>query len=349
MRDELLKRFPLLARLPPAGVYAVGGVVRDLFIGRPPADADLACVDALACAKRLGPRVITLGRDHLTAYRVVGGDRIYDFTPLPDGGIDRDLARRDFTVNAMAVSLADGTLLDPFDGRGDLARRLVRMVDPGNFDDDPLRMLKAVRMAVKLDFTLDEATREAIRARAVSVVTVAVERLGAELAMIFSAGVFRRALALLHATGLDEPLFGELLDPSRFHADDVTLAAAWALLAPDPKSAAERFRWSDALLRETTTLQRLVKEPSLFALYDAGETIARQLPALLRALGGEGTVVMPDFHVAPLLSGDEIAALLNEPPGPRIGQIKRALLEAQLQGEVTERPQAIAFAGARRT
>jgi tRNA nucleotidyltransferase/poly(A) polymerase len=343
MRDELLRRFPLLKRLRPEGVYVVGGAVRDLTLGRDPADADVACADALDGAKRLGRKIIPLGKDHLTAYRVVAGDHIYDFTPLLGGSIDRDLGRRDFTVNAMAVGLADGELLDPFDGRGDLARRVVRMVDPKNFDEDPLRMLKAVRMAVRFEFTIDDATADAIRARAASVTSVAAERIGSELTMIFEAKSFRRALALLHETALDVPLLGQAADSSRFHADDVSLAASWALLAPEPRPLAERFRWSDVLLREVTTLQRLAKDASLFALYDAGASIARQLPALLRALGGDGAVVMPDFSVTPLLSGDEIAKLANEPPGPRIGQLKRALLEAQLRGEIGDRDAAVAF------
>lgn len=343
MRDELLRRFPLLKRLPPAGVYAVGGAIRDLVIGRDPADADLACVDALACAEQLGRKVITLGRDHLTAYRVVDGDRIYDFTPLPDGGIDRDLARRDFTVNAMAISLADGTLLDPFDGQGDLARRLVRMVDPKNFDDDPLRMLKAIRMAVKFDFAIEGPTTDAIRSRAPAISRVAAERIGAELTMIFEANAFRRALALLRETGLDVPLFGQVLDPALFHADDLGPAASYALLTSDVRAAAERFRWSDTLLREVTTLQRLATDAPLFALYDAGEAVARQLPPMLRALGRDAAVQMPDFRVTAVLTGDEIAALLDVSPGPRIGQIKRALIEAQLSGRVKTRAEAEVF------
>src|SRR5436305_12370813 len=203
LRDEILRRFPLLTKLPPQGVYAVGGIVRDLLAGIDPNDADLACADALATASTLGRKVITLGKDHLSAYRIVDGEHIYDFAPLLEGDIDRDLARRDFTVNAMAVSLADGRLLDPFDGRGDLQRRLVRMVHPQNFDDDPLRMLKGVRMAVKYGYEIEAATLDAIQARAASITSVAAERIGVELEMIFGAGRFRRALSLLRDTRLD--------------------------------------------------------------------------------------------------------------------------------------------------
>jgi tRNA nucleotidyltransferase/poly(A) polymerase len=337
--EEIRKRFPLLKRLSPRGVYAVGGIVRDLLVGIEPNDADLACADALACARSLGRKVITLGKDHLSAYRIVDGEHVYDFAPLLGGDIRIDLARRDFTVNAMAVDLERGELLDPFDGRGDLERRLVRMVDAKNFDDDPLRMLKGVRMVVKYRYAFDGDTLEAIRERAASIASVAVERVTAELEMIFSAGQFRHALALLRDTGLDAPLFGFEVNAAGYHADDVSLAGAYALLFRDPHP----FPWCVPLLREITTLQRLAGDPSLFALYDAGETLARQLPPMLRALGRDPNVAMPDFATTSLLTGNEIAALLDEKPGPRVGQLKRALLEAQLRGEVTTREEAERF------
>ena len=152
LRDDLLRLFPRLRDLP-CPAYVVGGAVRDLILGAAPADVDVACIDPLACARAFHRKVIRLGREeHLSAYRVVDGPHVYDFAALLDGSIDADLARRDFTVNAMAVDLESGELLDPHDGRGDLERRLVRMIDATNFDDDPLRMLKAVRMAVRFDF-----------------------------------------------------------------------------------------------------------------------------------------------------------------------------------------------------
>ncbi len=340
MRDRLLQRFPHLSKLPPAGVYVVGGAVRDFLLSLDPADADLACVDALACARRLGRKVITLGKDHLSAYRVVDGEHVYDFAPLLDGSIDRDLARRDFTINAMAIDLAGGALLDPFDGRGDLRRQLVRMVTPKNFDDDPLRLLKAVRMAIRFEFDIDRATLAAIRERAPSVISVAAERLGTELEMIFRSGAFRRALELLHHTALDLPLFGEPLDRALYHTDDLEPAAAYALIVRDVHAAAERFRWSDALLRDVAMLQRLLHHPSLFALYEAGHDLAHQVPAMLRALDRDDRVEMPDFSTRALLTGDEIGEILAERPGPRIGQLKRELLEAQLRGEVRTREEA---------
>lgn len=342
LRDDLLRLFPRLRDLP-MHAYVVGGAVRDLTLGAAPADVDVACLDPLACARALRRKVIRLGREeHLSAYRVVDGPHVYDFAALLDDSIDADLARRDFTINAMAVDLASGKLLDPHDGRGDLSRHLVRMIDASNFDDDPLRMLKAVRMAVRFAFEIDAKTLDAIRIRAKRIAAVSVERVAYELTVIFSADAFRRAVSLLRETGLAIPLFGHPLD-TEFHADDVPLAAALALLVDDAHAFAKRWRLSDALMREMQTLQRLINVHSLLDLYDAGEPIARQLPPMLRALGRDDRIAFPDFSITPMLTGDEIAAIAAIEAGPRVGLLKRALLKEELEGRVTTREDAAHF------
>ena len=347
LRDTLVRCFPALERMPP-GTYVVGGAIRDLLRGVEPADVDLACADPLASAHLISDRVIRLGTgQHLSAWRVVDGKHAYDFAEILDGDIRADLARRDFTVNAMAVDLKSGDLLDPHEGQRDLRLRIVRMIDSSNFDDDPLRMLKAVRMAVTLRFTIDEATIEAIRSRAENVVKSAPERITYELSVIFSARSFLTAIDLLHRTRLDTVLFGRALDASAYHENDVALAASYALVVRDPKSFAKRWRWSAVMLREVTTLQALVDHHDRVALYDAGEHIAMQLPALLRAIGRDAPHVGRDlFDIRTLLTGDEISAITSVPSGPELGERKRALLEAQIRGEVRTRSEAERFVAA---
>ncbi|HEX2121553.1 MAG TPA: hypothetical protein VHL59_07920, partial [Thermoanaerobaculia bacterium] len=208
---------------------------------------------------------------------------------------------------------------------------LVRMVRAENFDDDPLRTLKGVRMAVKYGFEVEPATLEAIRARADRIAEVASERVTYELSVIFSSDQFRKAVDLLRRTGLARPLG---LRTREFHADDVSLAGALALLYDEPRS------------RDALTLQRLIEHHDRVALYDAGDAIARQLPAVLRALGRDDALDWPDFSIRSLLTGEEIAALKQIEPGPELGRIKRALLEAQIRGEVRTKEEARAFVAA---
>lgn len=343
LREKLIELFPALTKLP-ENSYVVGGAVRDLLTGRAPADVDVACHDPLACARALGRKTIRLGKgEHLEAWRVVDGTHVYDFAAILDGDIAADLARRDFTVNAMAVDLATGELLDPHGGRRDLEARIVRMVDPQNFDDDPLRMLKTVRMAVIHGFDVDPATIEAIRPRTNRITDVATERVTYELSLIFSANALRTAIALLRKSGLAEAL--GLRTPD-VRDDTISLAASLAIVVADPRTYGERWRWSESTIREVMTLQRLVEHHERIALYDAGERIARELPALLRALGRDDALDLPDFTAKPLLSGDEIARIANLDPGPELGRRKRALLEAEIRGEVKTREEAIRFVSA---
>jgi hypothetical protein len=336
-REELTRRFPDLRKLP-GGCYIVGGAIRDLLLGIEPADADVACRDPLAAAKSIRPRVIRLGdQEHLSAWRVVAGQHIYDFAALLDDAILPDLERRDFTVNAMAIDLETGELIDPFGGRSDVEARTVRMVRASNFDDDPLRTLKGVRVAVRHDMEIEGETLAAMRPRAPRITEMAVERVNYELSLILSAGKLRRAVALLHATQLFEPLGFQSCEPK---ADDLSLAGSYALLVSDPEAYGRRWRWSTRLVRDVIALQRLVETHDRMSLYDAGEPLARQLPALLRALGRDDRLDFPDFSIAALLTGEEIAALASVAAGPEVGRIKRALLEAQVGGEVGSRDEA---------
>jgi tRNA nucleotidyltransferase/poly(A) polymerase len=210
-------------------------------------------------------------------------------------------------------------------------------------------MLKGVRQAVCLRFSINEMTLEAMRVRAAAIVRVAPERVTYELSLLFSCGAFRRAVTLLHDCGLDVPLFGRALDSSQWHADDVPLAAAMALVVGDPRAYSERWRWSESLRRDVASLQRIESTDRL-AMFNAGESAARQYPALLRALGRNKDAALAEdamsdalFEMRALLTGEEIAEITGIEPGRALGAIKRELLEAQVRGDVTTREQALAF------
>ncbi|HYO78985.1 MAG TPA: hypothetical protein VE010_21155, partial [Thermoanaerobaculia bacterium] len=344
-RDELTRRFPKLTRLD-ADAYVVGGAIRDLLLGREPADVDVAVNDPLAAAKKIRERVIRLGtEEHLSAYRVVDGDRVYDFAEILEHDLDVDLTRRDFTINAMAVDLTRDVLLDPHGGERDVKEGVVRMVRASNFDDDPLRTIRGVRAALKYGMTIDAGTLDAIRVRAPRIAEMAPERVTYELSVIFASTNFSRALELLRAPELAEPLGFEWRsgNPAFPLSHEPTVAGAFALLIEDPRTYAERWRWSDSLLREVLTLQKLMQKHDRLALFDAGEAVARQLPPLLPDV----SLDWPDFAIKPLLTGNEIAALANIAPGKELGRIIRALLEAQVMGEVHSREEAEQFVTSR--
>src|SRR5256886_7517326 len=190
--------------------WVVGGAVRDELLGRELLDLDIAVRDpkraARAYAKHSGGAPFPLSERH-GAWRVaLEGGRTVDFTPLP-GSVEDDLATRDFTINAIARPLAGGEPVDPFGGVEDLAGRRLRAVRESVFEDDPLRLLRAVRLEDELDVRLDEPTEELVRGHAELVTRPAGERILAALRRP-STGGYRR----LDELGLLEPLGGEITD-----------------------------------------------------------------------------------------------------------------------------------------
>src|SRR3989337_2553047 len=150
--------------------WIVGGAVRDQLLGRPVLDVDVACRNpretAYRYARRFGGAAFPLSQRH-GAWRVVaeGTAQTVDFTPLPNG-IAADLASRDFTFNAIAVRVGTGAPCDPHTGPPDLAKGVIRAVSEMVFLDDPLRLLRAVRLEDELGFRMDERTGELARAPA---------------------------------------------------------------------------------------------------------------------------------------------------------------------------------------
>ncbi|MEW5993982.1 MAG: hypothetical protein AB1744_06260, partial [Candidatus Zixiibacteriota bacterium] len=109
------------------------------------------------------------------------GHRDFNVAFDPHLKVEEDLARRDFTVNAMALALDNGELIDPLNGREDIQQRRIRMVYDDSFKDDPLRMLRAVQFAARFEFTVEPATFEAMKRLAPMIQTVSSERIAEEL------------------------------------------------------------------------------------------------------------------------------------------------------------------------
>jgi poly(A) polymerase len=197
--------------------WIVGGSVRDALLGRRISDVDLAVVGDVEGAARAVARAARAAVFPLSeafgAWRVTARDRAWqvDLAPLAGATIEEDLARRDFTVNAMSERLAvPGDVLDPHGGRADLAARRLRMVSERALADDPLRTLRAARIACELGLEIERATAAAVRAHAPGLAGVSAERVWAELRRIVAAPDPVRGIELLDALGLTREVLPEL-------------------------------------------------------------------------------------------------------------------------------------------
>jgi poly(A) polymerase len=218
--------------LPGVEAWVVGGTIRDELLGRPVRDVDVA-VDgdpeaparAVAAAVR-GP-VFPLS-ETFGAWRAIdrSSGRVYDFSPLQGDTIEEDLAARDFTVNALAKSLAGGELIDPFGGRADLEARTLRVLGRAAYESDPLRPLRLARFAAELGFTPDLETERLTAAAAPRTREAAGERVFVELRRLVLAPGVLAGLALADRLGLLRAVLPELADlhdieQSHYHHLDV--------------------------------------------------------------------------------------------------------------------------------
>ncbi len=302
----------LLARLHGAGyaAYAVGGCVRDSLLGRTPQDWDL-CTSARpeqVLALFGEGQCIPTGLQHGTVTIKYGG-QLYETTTFRTEGaytdgrhpdevhfvpdVRQDLARRDFTINAMAYNDAEG-LIDPFGGQQDLQQGILRAVgDPATrFEEDALRILRLYRFAARFGFAIDPPTGQAARALCAHLDCVSVERIEEELSKLLEASA--------PAAYLDEKILKviipELSAPALQAAKPVVdacpagtenLPVRWAALLMSlgedgTRKALKRLRCSNACIEQTTVLVREV-HPGAFS----SDTIwGIPSPALLPAAAG---------------------------------------------------------------
>jgi tRNA nucleotidyltransferase/poly(A) polymerase len=315
--------------------WIVGGAVRDALLGRPLVDLDVACRDprsaARAAARLIGGAPFALS-ERWGAWRVALDDgRTLDFTPLR-GALEDDLATRDFTVNAIAEPLAGGPRLDPFHGEEHAAGRSLRAVSDSVFTDDPLRLLRAVRLEDELGFRLDGPTEALARAAAPLVTRPAGERILGELLRLSETG-WRR----LDELGLLAPLGGSTDRLAVAETADERLVAALGDGVRRLPISNELARFARVLLHATPPedgspraihrFRRATEPWSLEALRFAGASgLADAVQAARAAEPAE-----------PLLRGDE----LGLPPGPEIGRLLDRIAEERAAGAVTTREQAL--------
>jgi poly(A) polymerase len=198
------------------GVWIVGGAVRDAALGRDVVDLDLAVAGgaegvARDIGRRVGGTAFQLSEEFDT-WRALGPGWHIDVTSLRGGSIDADLALRDFTVNSVAVALGDPAAppTDPRGGLDDLDARLLRATSARSFVDDPLRLLRAGRIASALRLELDTGTVELALAAAGSAAEPAGERQLSELRLLITGEDPIRGLELLDSLGVEAVVLPEL-------------------------------------------------------------------------------------------------------------------------------------------
>ena len=396
----LLESIGRLAAARGARAFLVGGMVRDLWRDAEMTSADLDVVvegDGLAVARELARALGGSVREHrrfLTAsveaprtgridVTTARSERYESRGALPrvmPAGIDQDLRRRDFTINAMAIELHSGAfgLLDPLGGRAALVRRRLRVLHPLSYVEDPTRVFRAARYATRFGFAQDAATARA-RALALRLVPYAAlsgQRLAAELERILAEA---RAELTLSRLGTDGAF--RLLDPRyRFTASTAHLVAelpgalAWvrarglgvepvelgalALTGDEPQAIATAALERLAFAGEPLARLRhaLAEGRALVArLRDANAPSARarvlreQAPVVLAWLWlvGDGrTRAVLEWYLGlaralVALSGDEVVAL-GVPRGPAVARVLAELRDGRLDGRITDRAMEIA-------
>ena len=286
--------------------YLVGGTVRDALLGRPLADLDLAVggdapAFARALADHLGGHYVLLDAERGTARVALdeGPVRVIDVAHLR-GDIANDLSLRDFTIDAIATRIdAPDVLCDPCGGARDLAQRTVRLVSEQALIDDPLRLLRAVRLAVQLDFTIAPDTANALRRHASEIDRAAAERQRDELSRCFATPRAAQALRLLDGVGLLDRLLPEVTagrgveQPKEHHWDvfdhaiETVAALDWMLADGPPQAGREAAMWR-------ALWDGLAVEPGLRD-HLAGETVeGRTHAALLKTAGLLHDVAKPE-------------------------------------------------------
>jgi tRNA nucleotidyltransferase (CCA-adding enzyme) len=379
---------PALDGLAPA--WLVGGAVRDVMLGARGVDLDVAIEgDARAVARdlaaRLGGEAIEHERFGTATLRA--GDLVVDLATtrresyprpgaLPDvepASLDEDLARRDFTVNAMAASLDQqrlGELRDPHGGRADLEAGVIRVLHPRSFVDDPTRLLRAVRYESRLGFRMDPETerlaREAIAAGAPA--TVSGGRVRDELLDLLRESP-ARGVGRMTDLGLDRALspalgdarpeeVGGAADASERVGAERRFAALAALVAPDPdelagwvQELALRAEDRDAVLHAARKGPQLVRALSIELPDSALHALLHcELPetlAVALALGApERPIERYREHLERTrlqITGDDLKAA-GIPESPAIGRALEETLRRKLDGEVAGRDAELALA-----
>ena len=378
-----LEALPVMQQLVDAGyeAYFVGGSVRDMLLHKPISDVDIATSATPQEVKEIFPHTVDVGIEHgtvmvihhkegyeVTTFRTEEG---YEDFRHPDKvtfvrSLEEDLKRRDFTINALAIGI-DDQLMDFFDGIGDLERQCIRCVGDAKerFNEDALRMFRAVRFVGQLGFQIEENTKNAISLLKMNLSKVAVERMKVEFEKMIQSSYRKDSLKLFVETGLCQacPLFdgkGEiLLKLAEYPIKEMSVLQAWILFVDELKlsdkevthllkswkSSNEQIR--DVLVGYKTYRARKEEEWNFFLAYACPYEVASEVEQLLIAQGKSTSMedLEATYQLLPIcsmndiqLNGYDIIRILKlDKKGPIIGQVlktvEKMILEQSIEND----------------
>lgn len=367
--SEFIHALPVLEKIQAHGfdAYFVGGSVRDVLLKRPIHDVDIATNAYPAETKAIFPHTIDVGIEHGTVLVLAGKleTEHYEVTTFrtessytdyrrPDSvdfvrDLSEDLKRRDFTINAFAMD-TQGQVIDMFNGLADLSESRLRAVGIATerFNEDALRIMRAMRFAATLNFDIEQDTFEAMRARAHLLTKISIERIFIELDKLLLAQNWKKGLAILLDTQAYTFLPGLQEEPVRHlrekTAEDFTFAnsfQAWAALLVqfeciDVKNFLKKWKVSNDFIKYVSDLTEAYKleEWSLESIYLYGLEKAVLVDQLKVALGqqidGEQAYLYNEqlqIHSKSeiVVTGKDIIESFSIQPGPQLGKILQQL------------------------
>lgn len=380
MPAEFVAALPILETIEAAGfeAYFVGGSVRDTLLGKPIHDVDIATSAYPEEVKALFERTVDTGIEHGTVMILDHGqgyetttfrtESTYTDFRRPDEvtfvrSLAEDLKRRDFTVNAFALT-KDGEIIDMFDGLSDMDNHILRAVGEAEerFHEDALRMMRAVRFAAQLDFKIEAATLQAIKDNAPLLANIAIERTNVEFTKLLQGKAARYGLLEMIATNLNQYMPGlevvdiDLIGYAELLADaqpqnDV---AAWTLLVFElgltPEDAVvflKKWKQSNDMVKTIKASIKLLNKLRLgdvtaWDLYEAGNAIdnvlaVANLSELVVDVAGlkaryEDLKIKNKGELA--FNGGNLTKELGMKPGPLFGKILATLEQKVVAGDL---------------
>lgn len=338
----------LLNRLESAGfeVFLVGGCVRDLLRGLPVRDFDITTSASPEQALECFPRAIPIGLQHGTIMVPTGAGPV-DVTTFRSGGrIEDDLAHRDFTVNAIAYHVDRGHWIDPHHGRDDLAAGVLRAVGApeARLAEDPLRALRAVRLAVQLGLVIEPKLFAALAGVRPELGRVARERVRRELESILLASDAGRGVRLLRECGLEGDLAPDTFPDGPALLDvlprELTVRLAAWLLARNPEPVLQRLRFPTAIVRRVA---RLLAAHPVDEMVDprSGASLRR----LVRRVGEENLETLFELREAELVASSTLSEHERSGVRARLDQLRATLAQIRARGAMAHHRRDLAIGG----